>query len=65
MCDKEVKQRVGDIKSCDDWIRKVMASQTREHRHEKKDSETRIFPTVLYGYETWTMTKKMEKNQCM
>ena len=44
-----------------DWIRKVMARQTREHRHKKRIVRTLIFPTVLYGCETWTMTKKMEK----
>src|SRR6218665_2279174 len=38
-----------------------MARQTREHRHKKKIVRTLIFPTVLYGCETWTMTKKMEK----
>jgi len=35
-----------------------MVRQTREHRHEKKDSEDTDF---LYGCETWTMTKKTEK----
>lgn len=38
-----------------------MARQTREHRHKKRIVRTLIFPTVLYGCETWTMTKKMEK----
>src|SRR6218665_2680995 len=43
-----------------------MARQTREHRHKKRIVRTLIFPTVLYGCETWTMTKKMEKkiNAC-
>ena len=30
-------------KSYNDWIRKVMARQTRERRHEKKDSEVTDF----------------------
>ena len=38
-----------------------MARQTREHKHEKMIVRTLIFPTVLYGCETWTMTKTMEK----
>ena len=43
-----------------------MARQTREHKHEKRIVRTLIFPTVLYGCETWTMTKNMEKkiNAC-
>jgi len=38
-----------------------MARQSREHKHEKRIVKTLIFPTVLYGCETRTMTKKMEK----
>src|SRR6218665_3081851 len=52
----------GNRKSYNDWIRKVMARQKREHRHKKRIVRTLIFPTVLYGCETWTMRKKMEKN---
>ena len=29
----------GNRKSYSDWIRKVMARQTREHKHEKMDSK--------------------------
>jgi len=42
-----------------------MERQTREHKHEKRIVRTLILPTVLYVCETWTMTKKMEKNQRM
>src|SRR6218665_128231 len=38
-----------------------MARQTREHRHKKKIVRTLIVPTVLYGCETRTMTKKNGK----
>src|SRR6218665_2144643 len=43
-----------------------MARQTRELDTKKMISRTLIFPTVLYGCEMWTMTKKMEKkiNAC-
>src|SRR6218665_1029963 len=43
-----------------------MARQALEHRHKKRIVRTLIFPTVLYGCEMWTMTKKMEKkiNAC-
>ena len=43
-----------------------MARQTREHRRKKRIVRTLILLTVLYGCETWTMTKKMEKkiNTC-
>src|SRR6218665_2210601 len=56
----------GDRKSYNDWIRKVMARQTREHRHQKRIVRTLIFPTVLYGCKMWTMTKKIGKkiNAC-
>src|SRR6218665_2861046 len=56
----------GDRKSYNDWVRKVMARQTHEHRHKKRIVRTLIFPTVLYGCERWTMTKKIGKkiNAC-
>jgi len=38
-----------------------MARRTREHTNEKRIVRSLIFQTVLYGCETWTMTKKMEK----
>src|SRR6218665_1689646 len=33
-----------------------MARQTREHRQKKRIVRTLIFPTVLNGCETWTMS---------
>ena len=54
-------QRYHGIGLENDWIRKVMARQTREHKHEKSIVRSLIFPKVLYGCETWTMTKKTEK----
>src|SRR6218665_4051107 len=46
-----------------------MARQTREQLSidtNKRIVRSLIFPTALYGCETWTMTKKMEKkiNAC-
>src|SRR6218665_3644625 len=43
-----------------------MARQTHEHRHKKRIVRILIFKTVVYGCETWTMTKKMAKkiNAC-
>src|SRR6218665_2751127 len=65
-CDKEIKRRVVIGKATMIGLEKVMARQTHEHRHKKRIVRTLIFPTVLYGCETWTMTKKMEKkiNAC-
>ena len=34
----------GNRKSYNDWLRKVMARQTREHKHEKEDSKDTDFP---------------------
>ena len=39
-----MKLKTGNRKSYNDWTRKNMARQTREHRHEKKDSEITDFP---------------------
>jgi len=49
-----------------DWSGEIMARQTRDHRHEKRIVRSLIFPTVLYGCDTLTMTKKMEEkiNAC-
>src|SRR6218665_606829 len=43
------------------WRDKHMSIDT-----QKRMVRMLIFPTVLYGYETWTMTNKMEKkiNAC-
>src|SRR6218665_1355048 len=57
-CDSEIKPGVAIEKANP---RKDMARQTREHTNEKRIVRSLIFPTVLYGCETWTMTKKMEK----
>ena len=35
-CDKRNKTKGGDRKSYNDWTRKDMVKQTREHRNEKK-----------------------------
>jgi len=60
-CDKEIKRRVATGKATMIGLKKLMTKQAREHRHEKKTVRSLIFPTVLYGCETWTMAKKMEK----
>ena len=56
----------GDRKSYNDWTRRNIARQTREHRYKERIMRSLIFPTVLYACETWTMTKKMGKkiNAC-
>ena len=43
-----------------------MEGQTRNHKHKKRLVKAMIFPTVLYGCETWTLTKNLEKriNAC-
>src|ERR1043165_8784519 len=43
-----------------------MEGQTCEYRHEKRLLKALIIPTITYGSETWTMTKKMRKkiNAC-
>src|SRR3984885_13739758 len=43
-----------------------MEGQTSQHRHQKRLVRAMIFLTVLYGCETWTMTKNLEKkiNAC-
>ena len=69
-CDKEIKRRVairiGNATMI--GLEKLWRDKhvSNEHRHKKWIVRTLIFPTVLYGCETWTMTKKMEKkiNAC-
>ena len=38
-----------------------MEGQTCEYRNEKRLVKALIIPTITYGSETWTMTKKMRK----
>src|SRR6218665_410730 len=56
----------GDRKSYNDWTRRNIARQTREHRYKERIMRSLIFPTVLYACEMRTMTKKLGKkiNAC-
>ena len=59
-CDKEIKRRVAIGKATMIGFEKLWQDK-HEHRHKKRIVRTLIFPTVLHGCETRTMTKKMEK----
>ena len=65
-CDKEIKRRVAIGKAATIGLEKLWRDKQVSINTEKKIVRTLIFPMVLYGCETWTMTKKMEKkiNAC-
>src|SRR6218665_802193 len=65
-CDKEIKQRVAIGKATIIGLEKLWRDKHVSINTKKRIVRTLIFPTVLYGCETWTMTKKMEKktNAC-
>ena len=43
-----------------------MERQTCQRKYKKRLMRAMIFPTILYGCETWTMTENFEKkiNAC-
>src|SRR6218665_2215379 len=65
-CDKEIKRRVAIRKATMIGLEKLWRDKHVSINTKKRIVRTLIFPTVLYGCETWTMTKKMEKkiNAC-
>jgi hypothetical protein len=61
-CDTEIKRRVAIGKTAMNGLEKIW-----KDRHVSTDTKKRlvralIIPTVLYGCETWTMTKIMKKD---
>ena len=60
-CDKEIKRRVAIGKATIIGLEKLWRDKHLSINTKKRIVRTRIFPTVLYGCETWAMTKKMEK----
>ena len=44
---------------------KNLEGQKCEYRDEKRLVRALIIPIITYGSELWTLTKKMEKNQCL
>src|SRR6218665_388575 len=60
-CDKEIKRRVAIGKATMIGLEKLWRDKRVSIDTKKRIVKTLIFLTVLYGCETWTMTKKMEK----
>ena len=60
-CDREIKRRVAIGKATMIGLEKLWRDKHVSINMKKRIVRTLIFPTVLYGCETWTMTKKMEK----
>ena len=65
-CDKEIKCMVAIGKATMIGLEKLWRNKQVSINTKKRIVGSLIFPTVLYGCETWTMTKKMEKkiNAC-
>src|SRR6218665_2473842 len=65
-CDKEIKRRVAIGKATMIGLEKLWRDKHMSINTKERIVRTLIFPTVLYGCEMWTMTKKMEKkiNAC-
>src|SRR6218665_387413 len=60
-CAKEIKRRVAIGKATMIDLKKLWRDKHVSINTKKRIVRALIFPTVLYGCETWTMTKKMEK----
>jgi len=60
-CDKEIKRRLAIGKATMIGLEKLWRDKHVSIETEKWIVRSLIFPTVLYGCEMWTMTKKVEK----
>src|SRR6218665_3245140 len=60
-CDSEIKPGVAIEKATIIGLEKIWQDKHVSIQMKKRIVKSLIFPTVLYGCETWTMTKKMEK----
>src|SRR6218665_430744 len=64
-CDKEIKRRVAIGKATMIGLEKSWRDKYVSINTKKGVMRSLIFPTVLYGCETWTTTKKMVKKRSM
>src|SRR6218665_2436800 len=60
-CDEEIKRRVAIGKATMVGLEKLWRDKHVSIDTKESVMRSLIFPTVLYGCETWTMTEKMEK----
>jgi Reverse transcriptase (RNA-dependent DNA polymerase) len=65
-CDTEIKRRVAIGKAAMNGLEKIWKDKHVSIDTKKRLVRALIIPTVTYGSETWTMTKKMRKkiNAC-
>ena len=56
-CEKEIKRRIELARSAFVKISKVLTSRTINIQTRKRTSQCYIWSTLLYGSETWTLTK--------
>ena len=65
-CDPEIKRRIAIGKTAMIGLEKIWKDKHVSLDTKKRLVRALIFPTILYGCETWTKTKNMEKkiNAC-
>src|ERR1043165_3213268 len=60
-CDMEINRRVAIGKATMNGLEKIWKDKHVSIDTKKRLVKALIIPTITYGSETWTMTKKMEK----
>ena len=66
-CDKEIKRRIGIARTAFESMAKILTSRNISIELRSRIAKCYIWSTLLYGAETWTLTKvtsdKLEKNR--
>ena len=56
-CDKEIKRRIGIARTAFESIAKILTSRNISIELKSRVAKCYIWSTLLYGAETWTLTK--------
>ena len=56
-CDKEIKRRIGIARTAFESIAKILTSRNISIELRSRIAKGYIWSTLLYGAETWTLTK--------
>ena len=60
-CDREIKYRIGEAKRGFNEMKSLLKNRKLSLQSRKRMVKSYIWSILLYGCETWTISKKMEK----
>ncbi len=60
-CDKEIRMRIGIAKSAFKKMKTYLTNRKLSTRIRKRAAKTFVWSTLLYGCETWTVSRRMQE----